>query len=116
LIRAALQAILRDLMRALPLALAALAVLACGSPCQDLATRICNCQTAGAVRDSCVSGIKAQLSNGAQKPGSADERFCTSILDSGKCPDPADDRTMCDRLLTPQGKEACGLAFPAPTP
>jgi hypothetical protein len=99
--------------RSLALAALAAAVLAgagCGSPCEDLATRICHCQPAGTIRDTCVQTVKNQVGRDATKPTQAQEQFCASRL--ATCKDPADDSTQCDRLKTPQGKVDCGLAFP----
>ncbi len=106
----AIKARRRILSRALG-ALAGLAVAAaaaCGSPCQDLAERICNCSFAGVARDSCVTQVKNQL-GGSGQPGSADQSFCQQKL--ATCKDPGDDPAMCQRLLTPQGRQDCGLAY-----
>ncbi len=93
----------------LALVLPALAALAaCGSPCQDLGDRICNCQPPGVLRDQCQSAVKNQLGSGVQTPGKADEAYCQEKL--ATCPNtPA----MCDWIKTPAGKVACGLAYPA---
>ncbi len=89
------------------LAIAALALSGCGSACQDLGNRICNCQPAGALRDSCNSGVKSQLnSSGAS---SADQAYCESKL--GTCPDPATNPGACDALNTAAGKAACGIGY-----
>jgi hypothetical protein len=101
---------MRHLALAALLAPAALGAAACGSPCEDLATRICNCQPAGALRDSCIQGMKNELSNDATKPTEATQQFCASRLAS--CPDPNDDKGQCDRLKTAKGKQDCGLAAP----
>jgi hypothetical protein len=93
---------------ALTAAGAVVAAPGCGSPCQDLAERICNCDFAGTPRDTCISSIKNQLGN--SNPSSADQSFCQSKL--GTCPDPSNDSTICQRILTPQGKVDCGLAYP----
>jgi hypothetical protein len=99
-------------------ALAPLLALAasCGSPCQDLAARICDCLPVGGVRDACNQSVKNQLGNDATKPSAAQEASCTRLLSS--CPDPGSDGRACDELKTEAGKIACGLAFPtqgAPT-
>lgn len=90
-------------------ALAALAAAACGSPCQDLADRICNCQPQGSLRDSCTSSVKNQLGSYSQLPGNADENRCQELLKT--CPDPASNPDQCQVLQTPAGKAACGLAY-----
>ena len=89
--------------------IAAAAVAACGSPCQDLAERICNCNFSGSPRDTCVSAIKNQIGNA--NPTAADQAFCQSKL--ATCPDPTNDSSICQRILTPQGKIDCGLAYPS---
>ncbi len=94
----------------LHLALVALAALAaCGSPCQDLGDRICSCQAVGLAQDQCKNAVKTQLGSGAQTPGQADEVFCQQKL--ATCTDQPNAR-LCDFLKTPQGKVACGLAYP----
>jgi hypothetical protein len=95
---------------ALAVAATALALSACGSPCQDLADRICNCQPAGTLRDACRSSVTNQLSNATQKPGGSDETFCTQKL--ATCPDPASTANQCERLDSTVGKIECGLAYP----
>ena len=94
-----------------PAALTALALLGlahCGSPCQDLAERICNCQPAGPLRDNCKSSVKTQI--GSTQPSGADQSFCAAKLKD--CPDPDSTPSQCQVLQTQAGKEACGLAFP----
>lgn len=93
----------------LGLALAPLALAACGSPCEELATRICTCQPAGTVRDTCIQSVKNQIGADTTKPTEAQQQFCSDRLKT--CTDPNDDKTMCDRLKTPDGKAQCGLAF-----
>lgn len=114
MIRAPLRAILPDLMRSAPLALALAAGLAalaaCGSPCKDLAARVCNCQPGGGVRDACNQAVGTQL--GSQDVTSAEEQRCQELL--ATCPNPDSDSHACERIQTPEGKAACGLAFPAP--
>jgi hypothetical protein len=98
--------------RSLPpmLLLLALAAAGCGSPCQELADRVCDCQTAGPLRDSCKSAVGSQISSGAQRPESADQSFCESKL--ATCPEPLGIPGQCELLQTAAGKEACGLSYP----
>ncbi len=98
----------RFLVRLAPLALGLLCLAGCGSPCQDLADRICNCQPAGTLRDNCKSSVKNQI--GTTKPSSSDQSLCAEKLKS--CPDPESTPSQCQVLETEAGKEACGLAFP----
>ncbi len=106
---------MRKLLPVLLLVVAVLsaAVVACSSPCEDLATRICGCQPAGATRDNCVSGVKNQLKSGVQQPNSDDQAYCESKL--ATCPDPGGDLDagVCHALNAASGKIACGLAFDA---
>jgi len=88
------------------------ALAACGSPCQDLGDRICDCQPAGAARDQCKSAVKTQLGSGAQTPGQADEAYCQEKL--ATCRDPGIGVGLCEWLATRDGKIACGLAYPPP--
>jgi len=94
-----------------PAALAALALglAGCGSPCQDLAERICNCQPAGGLRDNCKSSVKTQIDS--LQPSAGDQSICTEKLQT--CPDPESTPGQCEKIQTQAGKEACGLAFPA---
>src|SRR5512144_2679003 len=87
-------------------ALALLGLAHCGSPCQDLADRICNCQPAGTLQDNCKSSVKTQI--GATNPTGADQAFCAARLKD--CPDPSSDPGQCQVLQTQKGKAACGLA------
>jgi hypothetical protein len=99
-------------MRHLALALllaAGLGAAACGSPCEDLAIRVCNCQPAGTLRDTCVQGVKNELSDDATKPSEAVQQRCSQLLET--CHDPEEDALQCDRLKTPAGKADCGVAF-----
>ncbi len=93
-------------------ALVALAALGCGTPCQDLASRICGCQPAGAARDACNNEVSNLL--GGASPTAADQTRCQTLLAS--CKDPSEDTGMCDRLNTCQGKVDCGLAYDCPPP
>jgi len=83
----------------------------CGSPCKDLGYRICDCQPAGSPRDNCKSQIVNVL--GGEKISDAQQNHCKDILDSGNCADPLEDKQMCARLNTAQGKIDCGMAYEA---
>ncbi|MFL5301576.1 MAG: hypothetical protein ACJ79R_14660 [Anaeromyxobacteraceae bacterium] len=110
------RAILRRQMRPhlLAAALGPLLALAagCGSPCKDLATRICDCQPVGTARDTCNQSVTNQIGTDPFKPTTDQQATCTALL--AKCPDPTSDTTACDRLKTDAGKQACGLAVPVP--
>jgi hypothetical protein len=82
--------------------------LGCGSPCEDLADRVCTCLPAGAARDNCKSGVKNQIHSGSQKPGDADQQFCQQLL--AVCVAPDASQNLCDYVQSPEGKVACGLA------
>lgn len=91
---------------------AALALAAgCGSPCQDLANRICQCRAAGILQDNCKTAVKNQLASGVQSPGPADEQYCQAKL--ATCHEQPN-AALCDWINTTQGKEACGLAYAPP--
>lgn len=89
------------------LTLFAFALAGCGSACQDLGNRICACQPAGALRDSCEASVKSQLN--ATAPSAQDQEVCQAKL--ATCPDPAHDAGACDALKTEAGKAACGLGY-----
>ena len=91
------------------IAAAALALAqGCGTNCQDLADRICDCLPAGALQTTCKDQVKAQLERDP-KPDGAAEAYCESKL--ATCPG---GQAMCDRLNTCQGKVDCGLAYADP--
>ena len=95
---------------ALGLALA-LGAAGCGSACQDLGDRVCQCEPEGQVRNNCKTNVKARVQ--AAAPSSSEQSYCSSLL--GTCPDPNGDVNMCAYMLnTCAGKVACGLALPAP--
>ena len=82
----------------------ALALAGCGdSPCQELGQRICACQP-GLSADSCKNLVEDQLGN--KDPGDA---YCEDHLETCSAPEGA---TLCEWLLTAEGKLACGLAPP----
>jgi hypothetical protein len=112
LIRLAIRAILRRPMPRLAatLPLVAAALLACGTPCGDLADHICLCQPAGSLRDACRRTVSDQIGKGNPKPGQTQEAFCEDRLPH--CKKPSEDPGMCERLLTDAGRVDCGLAFP----
>ena len=100
---------MRALVLSVLLALAA-GTAACGSPCQDLADRICNCKPAGSLRDNCKSSVSNQIGGNGQRPGETDQKRCEALL--ATCPDPESNAHQCEVLQTEEGKVACGLAYP----
>jgi hypothetical protein len=100
---------MRKLLAPAAVSALALGLAGCGSPCQDLADRICDCQPAGALRDNCKSSVSAQV--GSVEPTEADQRFCEERL--AICPDFESSPDRCQELETQKGKEDCGLAIPA---
>jgi hypothetical protein len=95
---------------ALAATLAALAASGCGSPCQDLGDRICDCQPQGTSRDSCRSTVRSTLSS--NNPNGDQESTCRHLLDTCVAPEGA--ANICDFINSEAGKEACGMAFPTP--
>jgi hypothetical protein len=89
-------------------ALLAAALLAgCGSPCEDLADRICGCRPAGSERENCRRAVEQQIEEGDPRPGDAEQDLCERKLDT--CHAPAGTE-LCDWIATEGGKVACGLA------
>jgi hypothetical protein len=82
---------------------------ACSSPCQDLATRICECEPSGAERTLCQRSIEDQIGSGNPRPGDSEQDFCEQKL--ATCPDPGDSPQVCTDLQTEEGMRRCGLAF-----
>jgi hypothetical protein len=107
------RAILPALMRRLGLTLLALLALplaGCGSPCQDLGARLCACSGTTTNADTC----KQQIANLLKDAGadSADEAFCTEKLATCQVPAEPAGVEFCEWLKTETGKVACGLANP----
>ena len=91
-------------------AAALLGLTGCGSPCQDLGDRICDCQPSGTLRDNCKAGVKNQISSGAEQPTEEDQARCQALLET--CVDRAEPwREVCNFIQTPEGKVACGLSY-----
>jgi hypothetical protein len=65
--------------------LPAMAVLtsACGSPCEDLANKVCRCQPTEAKKDRCRINIDTAVRNFDLSDEQEDR--CQKILDSGTC-------------------------------
>jgi uncharacterized protein YoaH (UPF0181 family) len=104
-----LRAILPAFLMRLSAALLLVALAACGkSACQELGERICSCQPGGLSSGSCTTLVEQQL-----KTSSPGESRCQSYLDSCKAPPNVD---LCEFMLTPAGKIACGLTPPPPPP
>lgn len=97
---------MRRLLPALALALASVAAGCSESPCQELGERLCACT--GLSGADCTAQVESQLES--TDPGDA---ACEAYLASCDAPGDAD---LCQWLLTPEGKRACGLAPPAPAP
>ncbi len=90
-------------MRLAPLLLLA-ALAACGtSPCQELGQRICACQP-GLDSTTCKTQVQNLLNS--LNPGTS---TCDALLSSCTAPQGAD---LCEWMLTPDGKKACGLTPP----
>lgn len=96
-------------MRRLAAALLLSALAACGkSACQELGERICSCQPGGLSSSSCTTLVQQQI-----KDSSPGESTCQHYLDTCHAPANGD---LCEFMLTPAGKVACGLAVPPPSP
>ena len=76
---------------------------ACSSPCVQLASKICDCQTTQVDRDNCNSQVSARADQ--VQPTDADEQACSKLVDVCEC----------HELNTPQGKIDCGLAKGTPS-
>ena len=88
-------------MRLLAVAVLAAAFTACGiSDCQELGQRICACQP-GLDSTTCKTQVESQLKS--TNPG---EAACRTYLGSCNAPPGVD---LCEWMLTPAGKAACGL-------
>jgi hypothetical protein len=99
---------MRPLLAALALALAHAGCST--SPCQELGERICRCQP-GTTHDGCRTQVERRVDG--LDPDAALEDLCEARL--ATCQAPAG-YELCEWLLTPDGKEACGLTAPDPAP
>jgi len=89
----------------------ALGATGCGTPCQDLGDRICNCEGEGQIRNNCKTNVKARVN--ASSPTASEQDYCSAKL--ATCPDPNGDINKCAYILnTCPGRVACGLALPTP--
>ena len=101
----------RPRIHALAAVALALSLSACGDgPCQELGERLCGCDP-GATSDTCQKRVEDQLKD--IDPSSALEDYCQQRLDACNAPAGAE---FCEWLLTPDGKDACGLTEANPAP
>jgi hypothetical protein len=77
----------------------ALWVGGCGSACEDLANKVCNCQPTRAKKDRCKLNVDAAVRN--FDLSDEEEDRCEKILDSGRC--------TCEALAAGE-HSACGLS------
>jgi hypothetical protein len=73
----------------------------CGNACLKLADQICSCQPDDTSRSNCQQ--RARQQEAIFPVRSQDDQFCQDRLDSNACD--------CQKLLTPEGREACGVAY-----
>jgi hypothetical protein len=73
----------------------------CGNACLKLADQICSCQPDDTSRANCQQRARDQGSIFPVR--TQDEQICQQKLDSQVCD--------CQNLLTPEGREACGIAY-----
>lgn len=79
------------------LAVAAL-LSACSSPCEELASKICACESTRSAIDACER--RASQQQDANPPSDAEQNRCEDLIDGCDC----------FALNTAAGKRACGLA------
>ena len=73
----------------------------CGNACLKLADQICSCQPDDTSRANCQQRARDQAS--IYPVRTQDEQACQRALDSHLCD--------CQHLLTPEGRQACGIAY-----
>ena len=89
----------------------ALGAAGCGSACQDLGDRICNCEAEGQIRNNCKTNVSARVK--ASNATTSQQDYCQAKL--ATCPDPNGNIEACAYILnTCPGRVACGLALPTP--
>jgi hypothetical protein len=101
-------------MRPLPALLvlvAGLSSVGCGSTCQDLGDRLCQCAGAGTARTNCQTEVTNQLK--ASTVTGTETAACAAAL--AAC-NPPSGTTFCEWVNTASAKVACGLAYPPTTP
>ncbi len=86
----------------LPLALVAFALAACSGPCDELASRLCDCPQNGVSSATCRQQSSDTL--GKTKPSDSQ---CSAWLDSCQAPSGAQ---FCDWLGSRCGKAQCGIS------
>ena len=82
---------------------------ACGSPCQDLGDRLCQCAGSSAASDACKTEVKNQLK--AAGVTSGDDARCTAALNTCNAPSGT---LFCEWITTSCGKAQCGLTAEPP--
>src|SRR5437764_2787675 len=78
----------------------------CGDACLKLADQICNCQPDDASRSACQAQVREQEKVFPIR--NADQQRCQQALDTNACD--------CQKLTTPEGRVACGLAYTGAPP
>ena len=81
---------------------AALLAQGCGNACLALAEQICVCLPDDGTRAACNKRAKDDQAIYSVRP--EDELVCQQKVDAKACD--------CTKLLTPEGKLACGLSYP----
>ena len=70
----------------------------CSSPCRSLAEKLCDCEPDTAAREDCLRSVSQRA--GTYEASEAQNQVCQGFLDGCDC----------QRIGTPEGKRACGLA------
>lgn len=78
----------------------------CGNPCLQLADQICVCQPDDTSRVNCQQRAREQ--EAIFSVGNDQQRLCQQALDTKACD--------CQKLITPEGRKACGIAFTVAPP
>lgn len=76
-------------------------VAGCGNACLKLADQICSCQPDDNSRQNCQQRAREQEAIFSVRR--EDEQLCQQALDSNACD--------CQKLITPEGRKACGIAY-----
>jgi hypothetical protein len=81
-------------------------VAGCGNACLKLADQICSCQPDDTSRANCQQRAREQEAIFSVRR--EDEQLCQLALDSNSCD--------CQKLITPEGRKACGIAYTVAPP
>ena len=91
-------------MRLLACVLSLALTTACGDACLSLASQVCSCQPDA--NSQAICNQKAKDAEAIFAVGKVDSKLCQQKLDAHLCD--------CNKLITAEGRQACGLVNTPP--